>query len=161
MSNLAKQARQAMKAKASRLTTADPHQKVDSSNWTPPEPLNTEVKTGLRPVSRRAFKSGGKVTGAKAKMNLGKKTRATGGKAITANSLINRDVKEANAERPGGKAHVGGMKKGGRLARNTGGDAIKDYLEANPDQKPEPAPMPVPRPKNLDTPKPEIGRAHV
>ncbi|KPK13943.1 MAG: hypothetical protein AMJ56_00390 [Anaerolineae bacterium SG8_19] len=155
MSSLAKQAREAMKAKASRLTTADPHQKVDSSNWTPAEPLNTEVKTGLRPVSRRAFKSGGKVTGAKSKANLGKKARNSGGKAITADSLINRNVKEANEERPGGKAHIGGYKKGGRLKRNAGGDAIKDYLDANPDSKPESVPLPPPRPKNLDAPKPE------
>jgi hypothetical protein len=124
MSSLAKQAREAMKAKASRLTTADPHQKVDSSNWTPAEPLNTEVKTGLRPVSRRAFKSGGKVSGAKAKANLGKKPRQSGGKAITADSLINRNVKEANEKRPGGDAHVGGYKKGGapkRKGRDGGG----------------------------------------
>ena len=154
MSSLAKQAREAMKAKASRLTTADPKQKVDSSNWTPAEPLNTEVKTGMRPVSRRAFKSGGKVTGEKAKANLGKKARNSGGKAITANSLVNRNVKEANEERPGGKAHIGGYKKGGRLKRNSGGDAIKDYLDANPDSKPESMPLPPPRPKNLDAPKP-------
>jgi len=132
MSEMAKKAREAMKAKASRLTTADPHQKVDSSTWTPAEPLNTEVKTGLRPVSRRAYKSGGKVTGAKAKANLGKMPRQSGGKAITANSLINRSVKEANEERPGGKAHVGGMKKGGRAAKANGG-----------------MPLPPPRPKNL------------
>jgi hypothetical protein len=122
MSSLAKQAREAMKAKASRLTTADPHQKVDSSNWTPAEPLNTEVKTGLRPVSRRAFKSGGKVTGAKAKSNLGKKPRKSGGEATQyAIAKINRNVKEANEERPGGKAHIGGMKKGGRTKRDGGG----------------------------------------
>ena len=133
MSSLAKQAREAMKAKASRLTTADPHQKVDSSNWTPPEALNTEAKTGLRPVSRRAFKSGGKVTGAKAKMNLGKKTRASGGKAITANSLINRNVKEANEEREGIK-HIGGMKKGGRLKKQAGGSGT-----ANKPTPPRPA----------------------
>jgi hypothetical protein len=156
MSSLAKQAREAMKAKASRLTTADPHLKVDSSTWTPAEPLNTEVKTGMRPVSRRAFKSGGKVTGTKAKTNLGKKARNSGGKAITADSLINRNAKEANEERPGGKAHIGGYKKGGRLKRNTGGtDQIKKFLEDNPDPKPEAVPLPPPRPKNLDAPKPE------
>jgi hypothetical protein len=156
MSSLAKQAREAMKAKASRLTTADPHQKVDSSTWTPAEPLNTEVKTGMRPVSRRAFKSGGKVTGKKAKANLGKKPRNSGGKAITADSLINRNAKEANEERPGGKAHIGGYKKGGRLKRNTGGtDEIKKFLEENPDPKPEPVPLPPPRPKNLTPVKPE------
>lgn len=128
MSEMAKQARAAMKAKASKLTTADPHQKVDSSTWTPPEPINAEVKTGLRPVSRRAFKTGGKVQGAKAKVNVGRKPRQSGGKALTADSLINRNVKEANEQRPGGKAHVGGYQRGGT---------------------PAPMPLPVPRPAYL------------
>jgi hypothetical protein len=128
MSEMAKQARAAMKAKASKMTTADPHQKVDSSTWTPPEALNTEVKTGMRPVSRRAFKKGGKVMGEKAKCNLGRKPRKSGGKALTANSLINRNAKEANAERPGGNAHIGGLKTGGaakRKGREEGGVAVK------------------------------------
>lgn len=121
MSDMAKAARAAMKAKAKSLTTAnDPSEKVSSTTWTPPEPLNADVKTGLRPVSRRAFKTGGKVTGVKAKANMGKKARASGGKAITADSFINRNVKEANDERSGAK-HVGGMKKGGRAKKEDGG----------------------------------------
>ena len=70
MSEMAKKAREAMKNKAKRLGTTDPHQKVDASSWTPPEPLDTEVKTGLRPVSRRAYKKGGKVKKVK-KMRYG------------------------------------------------------------------------------------------
>jgi hypothetical protein len=121
MSDMAKAARAAMKAKAKSLTTAnDPTEKVSSTTWTPPEPLNADVKTGLRPVSRRAFKTGGKVMGVKAKANMGKKARASGGKAITADSMINRNVKEANEERSGLK-HVGGMKKGGRAHKDDGG----------------------------------------
>jgi hypothetical protein len=83
MSDMAKAARAAMKAKAKKITTAnDPSEKVSSTTWTPPEPLNADVKTGLRPVSRRAFKTGGKVMGVKAKANMGQKPRAkkdTGG----------------------------------------------------------------------------------
>ena len=111
MSDMAKKARAAMKSKAKSLTTADPHQKVDSSTWTPPEPLNADVKTGLRPLSRRAFKSGGKVQSGKSKVNLGKATRG-GNKPITPDTMANKDVKAANMDRPGIK-HVGGMKKGG------------------------------------------------
>jgi len=132
MSDMAKQARAAMKAKASKMTTADPHQKVDSSTWTPPEALNTEVKTGMRPVSRRAFKKGGKVMGEKAQCNLGRKPRKSGGKALTANSLISRNVKEANEERPGGKAHIGGLKTGGRAKKQGGGySASADFQDQN------------------------------
>jgi hypothetical protein len=119
MSEMAKSAREAMKAKAKRLTTADPGQKVSSTTWTPPEPLDADVKTGMRPVSRRAFKSGGKVSGADASCNMGRTPRKSGGKAITANSLINRNAKEANEERAGIK-HIGGMKKGG-AAKAIGG----------------------------------------
>ena len=132
MSDMAKQARAAMKAKAKSLTTTDPHQKVDSSTWTPPEPLNTEVKTGLRPISRRAFKKGGKVMGQKPKANLGKATRG-GNKPLTPDNFANKDVKAANEDRAGLK-HVGALKTGGRAKKNAGG----------------PMPLPVPRPKNLD-----------
>jgi len=141
MSEMAKKARAAMKAKAKSITT-DPHQKVDSSTWTPPEPLNTEAKTGMRPVSRRAYKKGGKVEGVNAKANMGKKPRASGGKTM-ANDWINRNAKEANEERPGVK-HVGGMKKGGRAAHATDGAVSYNKQPKNP-------PLPPVRPKDLDS----------
>lgn len=122
MSDMAKTARMAMKAKAQRLTTGDPSQKVDSSSWTPAEPLNTEAKTGMRPISRRAFKSGGKVQGTSAAANMGKSVR-TGNKPVTADSFINRDMKAANEERPGIK-HIGGMKRGGKIHKELGGPLV-------------------------------------
>ena len=146
MSEMAKQARAAMKAKASKMTTADPHQKVDSSTWTPAEPLNTEVKTGLRPISRRAFKSGGKVTGVKAKVNLGKSTRG-GNKPLTPDNFANKDVKAANEDRAGLK-HIGGMKKGGRIKKQVAG-AVSGERMPLPPRRPDylgkiPAPAPSP-----------------
>ena len=120
MSDMAKQARAAMKAKAKSLTADRPTEKVDSSTWTPPELLNADVKTGMRPVSRRAYKSGGKVQGACAAPNMGRSPRKSGGKAITANSLINRNAKDANEEREGYK-HIGGLKSGGRAKKTFGG----------------------------------------
>lgn len=120
MSDMAKEARAAMKAKAKRLTT-DPHQKVDSSTWTPPEPLDTTAKTGMRPISRRAFKSGGKVKGVAAKANMGQSPRSkSGNKPMTADSMVNKDMKSANEERPGIK-HVGGLKTGGTAKKRGGG----------------------------------------
>lgn len=130
MSDMAKQARAAMKAKAKSLTAStDPKTKVDSSTWTPPEPLNTTAKTGMRPISRRAFKSGGKVEGEKAKCNMGRAPRKSGGSTEAKqwmNAKINRNVKDANEEREGIK-HVGGMKKGGRAKKAIGG-AFGEYL---------------------------------
>jgi hypothetical protein len=121
MSEMAKAARAAMKKKAKSMTTADPHQKVDSSTWTPSDALNADVKTGMRPVSRRAFKKGGKVEGECAPMRADRKPRKTGGSAKAwVDAKINRNVKDANEEREGIK-HVGGMKKGGRAKHATDG----------------------------------------
>lgn len=118
-----KQAKAAMNKKISRMITPD-KAKVDSSDWTAPEPLNADVKTGMRPISRRQFKRGGKVDakpdGKMCGGRADRKPRKSGGKALTADSLINRDIKEANQERDGIK-HIGGMKKGGRAKKNVGG----------------------------------------
>lgn len=121
----AKSIRAAREAKAKRLGSAgDPKTKVDSSSWTPPEMMNTGAKTGLRPVSRRQFKRGGKV-GMEAEGSCGaaradRKPRKSGGEAKSwMAAKINRDVKEANAEL--GKPHIGGMKKGGRAHKQGGG----------------------------------------
>lgn len=126
MSEMAKKARNAMREKLSRLMRTDPKEKVDGSSYVPPEPLDAGVKTGLRPVSRRQFKKGGKVVmiaGKPIKFRADRKARKNGGSAkATPNNIINRDVKEANQEREG-KKHVGGMKKGG-VAKHS--DVAKD-----------------------------------
>jgi hypothetical protein len=119
MYEMAKKAREAMKGKAKRLS-GEKDQKVDSSNWTPSDPLDADVKTGMRPISPRAYKKGGKVMGEAAECHAGRKPRKSGGRAITADSLINRDQKEANEGREG-KKHIGGMKKGGRAGKAMGG----------------------------------------
>lgn len=127
MSDMAKKARDAMKGKARKLA-GEKDQKVDSSDWSPAEPLNAEVKTGMRPISRRAYKSGGKVEGASGPKNLGRPQRKAGGKAEEkaeaaeyAKAKINRDAKAANQEREGIK-HVGGLKSGGRAKKQNGGE---------------------------------------
>ena len=115
MSEASKKAREAMKSKIARITRADPHAKVDASGYTPPDMLNADVQTGPRPISRRQFKKGGKVLkveGEQPYHNAGRKPRQSGGKALSADSLINRNVREANEKRHGVK-HVGGFKKGG------------------------------------------------
>ena len=137
MSDTAKQARAAMKAKAQRLGAGRPTERVDSSTWTPDELLNADVKTGMRPISRRQFKKGGKVVGECGPVRADRKPRKSGGKAITADSLINRNQKEANESREGIK-HIGGMKKGGRAKREEGGsvDAIADFLKKDDTKAP-------------------------
>ncbi len=118
-----KQAKKAMNDKITRLT-APLKGTVDASGWEAYDLLDGDVKTGLRPVSRRAYKKGGKVDAKpEGKMCGGRadrKTRKSGGKALTADSFINRNVKEANEEREG-KKHIGGMKSGGRAKKADGG----------------------------------------
>ena len=124
MSEMAKTARKAMKAKASRMS-ADPHQKVDSSTWTPPEALNTDKKTGMQPLTKRAYKRGGKVLkaeGHESHKHAGRKPRKSGGKAMPwVDVLMNRNEKKANTYREDGESHVGGYKKGGRAKHATSG----------------------------------------
>lgn len=131
MSALAKQAREKMKAKAKSFAT-ERDMKVDSSDWTPAEPLNADVKTGARPVGKaRLYKKGGKVVGnvdgKAAPVRADRARRKSGGKVEAtekANAYINRDVRAANEEREG-KKHIGGFKKGGAPKRAAGG-GVKD-----------------------------------
>ncbi len=122
MSEMSKAARAAMKAKANRMGgKGEPRAKVDSSDWTPPEMMNTDVKTGMRPLSRRAFRKGGKVVemceGGPAAMRADRKQRKAGGRSLVTD-LINRNVKKANKAREGGNAHIGGYAKGGDVEQD-------------------------------------------
>lgn len=150
----AKSLREAMKQKAKRLCGAT-SEKVDASTFTPAEPLNADVKTGARPISRRAFKVGGKVDGAEAMTHAGRTPRKSGGKTEYANALVNRNVKDANEEREGIK-HVGGFKKGGRTEKQVGGDLTRpmprpsremmDEMGVSPITTMATSPRPKPRP---------------
>lgn len=129
MSEMAKKAREAMKSKARKLA-GEATGKVDASSFTPSEPLNADVKTGMRPVSKRAYKKGGKVHGAAAKKRADRVQRKAGGKVESdaaeakeyADAKTNRNLKDANAKREG-KKHVGGLKSGGRAKKEDGGSA--------------------------------------
>ncbi len=138
MSEASKAARKAMKAKISRITRTDPKSKVDASGYSPPDALDADVKTGLRPISRRQFRRGGKVfanegiptmpradkkarqgavgfgsEGVAKKSRAERMARATGGNVVE--KLENRDVREINRDRVGSK-HIGGFAKGGKIS---------------------------------------------
>jgi len=161
MSEAAKAARAANKAKAKRLADGDPKAKVDASSWTPPEMMNTEKKTGLRPVSRRAYKRGGKVHGEEAPQNAGRKARKSNNMPTAtaiANAKVNRNVKHANAEEFG-QPHIGGYAnggyaKGGRNGKAGGGtmdDLDRDDLDRDDmDRKPMVLPEKVRKVKSRD-----------
>jgi len=115
MYQMAKTAREKMKAKA-RALAGEKDRKVDSSDWSPAEPLNAGAPTGMRPISQRAYKAGGKVEGAASKPRADRKARKAGGRVETeiGVGMANKNMKEANKSRPGIK-HVGGFKKGGEV----------------------------------------------
>ena len=132
MSEMSRNARRAMRAKIHRITAAN-HGKVDASSYGPEEVLNSEVKTGMRPISRRAYKKGGKVVavdGADAKKHAGKKPRS-GSKHLTVDALVNRNLKDANEAREG-KKHVGALKTGGRAMKKGGGGVPDVYTSSRP-----------------------------
>lgn len=130
--------------------------KVDSSDFTPAEPLNADVKTGMRPISRRAFKVGGKVDGDDAKGNLSRTPRGNIG-------LANTNQRIANEERDG-KKHIGGFKTGGMVNKAEGGGMgprAKDVSDIpRPKKRPENlglAPTSSPRPPKRPETSPQTG----
>lgn len=125
MSSMSEKARAAAKSKVERLTRSDPLRPVDASGYRPEGAMDADVQVGERPISRRQFRRGGAVEGSKGVMRADRKPRASGGKALTADSYINRDVREANKERDGIK-HDGGFKRGGRAGKLAGGPLTED-----------------------------------
>ncbi len=88
MSAQAKSAREAMKAKARRLAS-EPAGKVDASSYRIPDDMHAKAKTGMRPVSKRAYKRGGAVAGEKSEARADRAPRKSGGSIAT--ELINRN----------------------------------------------------------------------
>jgi hypothetical protein len=124
MSEQAKTYRAAMRAKAERLGTATSAGKVDCSSFGDVEqdPLHTDKAQGPRPLSRRAFKSGGAVLGAAGFSHGGRAARKSGGMAEAfGNAIFNSSVKTADNDREGHVERKGGMNKGGRAGKFGGG----------------------------------------
>jgi len=107
-----KAAGEAAERRLKNIQSGEPHTKVDSSSWSPPDMLEADKQNGMRPVSKRQYKSGGKVLGAHTKKRADRKARKEGGRAMSVDGFLNRDDKMANDERAGVKK-IGGMKRGG------------------------------------------------
>jgi hypothetical protein len=107
--------RQERKEKAHRLASGDPHIKPDSSDWTPPELLEANHQTGLKPISPRQYRKGGRVhhvEGEHEHKRADRKPRASGGRNL-ANSIATTNEKAANKEEFGAE-HIGALRHGGR-----------------------------------------------
>jgi hypothetical protein len=110
---MSEKARSAAKAKVSRLVAPNKGD-IDASGWREPIDEEGTVQTGPRPISRRQFKSGGKVSGEVASLRADRKPRKAGGSNF-ADAIANTDIKEANKDRAGQK-HIGGFKSGGHVS---------------------------------------------
>ena len=124
MSKQSEEARAAAKKKVERITRVDPKAKIDASGYTPPDELMPDVKTGMRPISQRQFKKGGKIHGERAKHHAGRKARASGG-------ALDEDYKKDNAKRAGEK-HKGGFKHGGKTKHRDSGGELPSAALADP-----------------------------
>ena len=126
MSEDSKKFRAAMRAKAERLGTATSAGKVDCSDFDGEEGgqgfLHADKAQGPRPLSRRAYKSGGAVLGAAGFKHGGRAARKSGGMAQAfGNAIFNSDLKVADKDREGHVERKGGMNKGGRTGKFGGG----------------------------------------
>jgi len=122
MSEDSKRFRAAMKAKA-KARAEQKSEKTDCSSFGPTEsdPINADKKTGMRPISKRAYKRGGKVQGEDAMHHAGRAKRKEGGTADAGKSYYNVDLKDADKDREGYVKREGGLKKGGRTKKSVGG----------------------------------------
>lgn len=116
-----KASKAAKERKLKGIQSGEPHTKVDSSSFSPPDMLEADKQNGMRPVSPRQYKSGGKVKGVLAKKRVDRKARKDGGSTMPIiDRYLNRDMKKANDLRDGVKK-IGGMKRGGRTHKAMAG----------------------------------------
>jgi hypothetical protein len=115
MSEVSKKARSDMRAKIKRITATDPHQKVDSSDWSPPEEMHAGRKVYDKAKQKSAtvkvYKAGGKVQGDRGPRRRDKKARGGNADGGVPSSRFN--------ESPVSKSAF--MNAGGRAARASGG----------------------------------------
>jgi hypothetical protein len=114
MSDMAKKARAAMKERAQRR--AEPAKgDIDASGWREPL-METTKKTGARPISKRAFKRGGKVNlkaeGAEGMKHAGKKPRGKHDDAAMDKKLIKTMVSKKALKKADGGQTVNRAGKG-------------------------------------------------
>lgn len=148
MYEMAKKAREGMKAKARRLA-GETVGKVDSSTWSPPPLLRADVKTGARPIMKLSKKGIGESNAARdTKAAIGNPTRGAfkqGGAVKDGGVLDKKAVGAVEVLPKRGKAE--NYKKGGRIKKAGGGSDDPSYVGASSVTK---GGKPVTRPKDLE-----------
>lgn len=127
MYQLAKTAREKMKAKA-RSLASEKVQKVDSSDWTPAPLLRADIKTGARPITKPSAKGTGESYAARdTKKAIGGDMKRGGfksGGAVKDAGI--KDKAALGAIDPSPKrGPAGHYKKGGKVKKAGGGSALE------------------------------------
>lgn len=129
MYELAKKAREGMKAKARRLAS-ETVGKVDSSTWSPAPLLRADIKTGARPIMKPSKKGIGESNAARdTKAAIGNPTRGAfkqGGAVKKDGGILDKKAVGA-VEVLSKRGAAQNYKKGGRIKREEGGPLPSPY----------------------------------
>ena len=129
MYELAKKAREGMKAKARRLAS-ETVGKVDSSTWSPAPLLRADIKTGARPIMKPSKKGIGESNAARdTKAAIGNPTRGAfkqGGAVKKDGGILDKKAVGAVEVLPK-RGAAQNYKKGGRIKREDGGKLPSPY----------------------------------
>jgi hypothetical protein len=135
MYELAKKAREGMKAKARRLA-GETVGKVDSSTWSPPPLLRGDIKTGARPIMKPSAKGIGESNAARdTKAAIGNPARGafkSGGAVKKDGGILDKKAVGDVQVLPTRGATPKPYKKGGRIKKLSGGK-LMDYIKAASD----------------------------
>jgi hypothetical protein len=134
MYELAKKAREGMKAKARRLAS-ETVGKVDSSTWSPAPLLRADIKTGARPIMKPSKKGIGESNAARdTKAAIGNPTRGAfkqGGAVKKDGGILDKKAVGAVEVLPK-RGAAQNYKKGGRIKKLSGGK-LMDYVKGASD----------------------------
>ena len=130
MYEMAKKAREGMKAKARRLA-GETVGKVDSSTWSPAPLLRADIKTGARPIMKPSKKGIGESNAARdTKAAIGNPTRGAfkqGGAVKKDGGILDKKAVGAVEVLPK-RGAAQNYKKGGRIKKLSGG-TLSDYIK--------------------------------
>jgi len=156
MYELAKKAREGMKAKARRLA-GETVGKVDSSTWSPPPLLRADIKTGARPIMKPSKKGIGESNAARdTKAAIGNPTRGAfkaGGAVKKDGGILDKKAVGDVEVMPKRGATPKPYKKGGRIKKEDGGPLPSPYEAMESEARRKTIKVERPADRKLPSPK--------
>ena len=155
MYELAKKAREGMKAKARRLA-GETVGKVDSSTWSPPPLLRADIKTGARPIMKPSKKGIGESNAARdTKAAIGNPARGAfkSGGAVKKDGGILDKKAVGDVEVMPKRGAAQNYKKGGRIKKEDGGQLPSPYEAMESEARRKTIKVERPADRKLPSPK--------